>query len=509
MTAGSPQDQAVLLAVEEEQPWLRLDKRMLLVHPVNEGIKILPVLLISFFVGSQSGNHYWSLGILAVVVVFAILRWFTTSYRIGPVHVQLRTGVLQKKVLSIPRNRIRSVDVEANVLHRVLGLSILRIGTGQQAGKGEAFELNALDTSLVPALRGDLLQRVSGQVPATDGTPTAAQDSGVEIAHWQFSWVRFAPFSITGIVTIAAAVGVLFQYGLGQTLAESSVVSNSIDSAERLGIAVFVVVALMALLVVSSIFACVRYLLAYANLTVTDQGRTMHVSHGLLRTRQSTLDRKRLRGTSLSEPLLLRAAGGARLDAIMTGVSAEKKESSLLLPQAPRAEALRMMTTVLGEAGLHGSSDRPLLQHGPAARRRRYTRAVLPVLVLGAALGIAQYVGAPIPVLAWIAVGVLFVAAFGLAHDRFRGLGHTVLPGWLITQHGSLDRTRHSLEAAGIIGWTVRQTFFQRRAGVATVVAATPAGVGHYEVVDIPIENAWAMIDAVTPGAGDVWLHRT
>lgn len=509
MTADGSNDEAHLLAVEEEQPWLRLDKRMLLVHPVNEGVKILPVLLVSFFVGSQSGNHFWSLGILAVVVVFAILRWFTTSYRIGPVHVQLRTGVFQKKLLSIPRNRIRSVDVEANVLHRVLGLSILRIGTGQQAGKGETFELNALDTSLVPALRGDLLQRVSGQIPATDGTPATAADPGVEIAHWQFSWVRFAPFSITGIVTIAAAIGVLFQYGLGQTLAESSVVSNSIDSAEQFGITALVVVALVALLVVSSIFACVRYLVAYANLTVTDQGRTLHVSHGLLRTRQSTLDRKRLRGTSLSEPLLLRAVSGARLDAIMTGVSAEKKESSLLLPQAPRTEALRMMNTVLGDAGLHGGADLPLLQHGPAARRRRYTRAALPVLVVAAGIGSAQYLGAPIPILAWIATGVLFVAAVGLAHDRYRGLSHAVLPGWLITQHGSLDRNRHSLEAAGIIGWTVRQTFFQRRAGVATIVAATPAGVGHYEVVDIPIENAWAMIDAVTPGAGDIWLSRS
>ncbi|WP_081605961.1 PH domain-containing protein [Rhodococcus sp. AW25M09] len=481
---------------------------MLLVHPVNEAIKILPVLLVSFFLGSQSGNHFWSLGILAVVVVFAILRWFTTSYRIGPVHVQLRSGVLQKKLLSIPRNRIRSVDVEANVLHRVLGLSILRIGTGQQAGKGEAFELNALDTSLVPALRGDLLQRVSGQIPATDGMPTAATDPGVEIAHWQFSWVRFAPFSITGIVTIAAAVGVLFQYGLGQRLAESSVVSNSIDSAEQFGIAMFVVAALVALLVVSSIFACVRYLLTYGNLTVTDQGRTLHVSHGLLRTRQSTLDRKRLRGTSLSQPLLLRAVNGAGLDAIMTGVSAEKKESSLLLPQAPRVEALRMMTTVLGDAGLHGAAERPLLRHGPAARRRRYTRALAPLLVLAAGVGIAQYVGAPIPLLVWIVLAMLFVAGVGLAHDRYRGLGHAVLPGWLITQHGSLDRSRHSLEAAGIIGWTVRQTFFQRRAGVATIVAATPAGVGHYEVVDIPVENAWAMIDAVTPGAGDIWLRR-
>lgn len=501
MTEGADTPQA-LLAVEAAQPWQRLDKRMLLVHPVNEGVKILPVFLVSFFVGSRSGNHLWSLGILAVVVVFAILRWFTTSYRIGPVHVQLRRGVLHKKVLSIPRTRIRSVDVEANVLHRVLGLSILRIGTGRQADEGEAFELDALDSSLVPALRAELLARVSGPVAvAGDG----AHVTGVELAHWQLSWVRFAPFSITGIVTITAAVGVLFQYGIGQTLTQSSVVTGTVDSAEQFGVAVIIVALLTALLIASSIFACVRYLLAYANLTVTDQGSTFHVSHGLLRTRQSTLDRKRLRGTSLAQPLLLRAVGGARLDAIMTGVSAQKRESSLLLPQAPNAEALRVMATVLGEAGLHGAADRPLTTHGPAARRRRYTRTLVPALALSVGLGSAQFAGARIPGSVWVAVAVIVLAATGLAHDRYRGLGHAVLPGWLITSHGSLDRTRHSLESAGIIGWTVKQSFFQRRAGVATVVAATPAGVGHYEVIDIPAKSAWAMIDAVTPGACDIW----
>mgnify|MGYP002653858441 CR=1 FL=1 len=34
---------------------------------------------------------------------------------------------------------------------------------------------------------------------------------------------------------------------------------------------------------------------------------------------------------------LLRLAGGARLDAVMTGVSASEHESSLILPPAPRA----------------------------------------------------------------------------------------------------------------------------------------------------------------------------
>jgi putative membrane protein len=71
-----------------------------------------------------------------------------------------------------------------------------------------------------------------------------------------------------------------------------------------------------------------------------------------------------------------------------------------------------------------------------------------------------------------------------------------------------VDRQRVSLDAEGIIGWTVRQSFFQRRAGVATVVAATPAGAGHYEVIDIPEELAWSLIEAVTPGCADSWTRR-
>ncbi|MGB6051303.1 MAG: PH domain-containing protein, partial [Rhodococcus sp. (in: high G+C Gram-positive bacteria)] len=107
----------------------------------------------------------------------------------------------------------------------------------------------------------------------------------------------------------------------------------------------------------------------------------------------------------------------------------------------------------------------------------------------------------------WATTMLLLIGAVLVGWDRYRSLGHAVLPGWLITQHGSLDRKRHSVEAAGIIGWTVRQTFFQRRASVATIVAATPAGVGHYEILDIPIEQAWALVEGVTPGAGDIWAR--
>lgn len=493
------------VAAEEEQPWLRLDRRMLLVHPVNEIVKLLPVLLISLVIGTQSGNHVWSLVAIVVFVVFGVSRWFTTSYRIGPVHVQLRQGLFNKRLLSVPRNRIRSVDVEAGVLHRLLGLSIVRIGTGRQVGStpdAAKFELNALSTGLVPDLRAALL---AASPPAVEHTALTQEPALTEIGHWAPAWVRYAPFSVTGVVTIAAIVGLAFQYGVGAKIARSSAVAEGIESAERVGIVVAVVIGIVVLLVAASGLACVRYLLTYGNMTLRDNGRTLHVSHGLLKTRQTTLDRARLRGTRLEEPLLLRLAGGARLDAVMTGVSAERRESSLLLPQAPHAEAERVMATVIGD---HRQAAVPLTPHGPVAQRRRYTRALIPAEIALAAALVFLILDRPVFWAVWAGIAMLAVGGVALAWDRYRGLGHTVLPGWLITRSGSLDRARVSLESDGIIGWTVRQTFFQRRAGVATVIAATPAGTGKYLVIDLPADQAWSLIESVTPGGGDVWARR-
>ncbi|WP_422628910.1 PH domain-containing protein, partial [Rhodococcus sp. (in: high G+C Gram-positive bacteria)] len=333
---------------------MRLDRRMLLIHPVQEVLRLLPVLAVSVVVGSSSGNHGWGLAVAAVLVVIGLLRWFTTSYRIGPAHVELRRGLIQRQVLSIPRSRIRSVDVDRRVLHRLLGLASVRIGTGQATGGGHdrnRFELDGIAIGAVPALREALLSAHLSSAHGSSGSATtgsAAPDpSHIELARLQPSWVRYAPFSTTGLVAVAAVVGLAFQYGIGETLTESGTVRRGISWATAAGPVVAVAGAIVVLLTVASAAACVRYLLLFGNLLLTDDGHALRIGHGLLRVRHSTLDRARLRGVVLREPLALRIAGGARLDAIMTGVAAERGESSLLLPSAPAVDAHRVATAVV------------------------------------------------------------------------------------------------------------------------------------------------------------------
>ncbi|WP_159426309.1 PH domain-containing protein, partial [Mycolicibacterium vaccae] len=80
--------------------------------------------------------------------------------------------------------------------------------------------------------------------------------------------------------------------------------------------------------------------------------------------------------------------------------------------------------------------------------------------------------------------------------------------GWLVSRSGSLARRRDCLAAPGIVGWTVRQSLWQRRAGVATLVAATAAGVKRYEVVDVPADFAWSIAAATSPWLGETSWAR-
>ncbi len=143
-----------------EIAWQRLSPRMLLVHPVHELLRELPFLIGAIVLGTTTGNQSWTVAVLGYTVVVGVARWVTTSYRIDADQLQLRTGVLQRKVLSLPLSRIRSVSSDARLLHRVMGLAVVRVSTGQEA-KGEngsgGFELNAVEVGQVPRLKAILM----------------------------------------------------------------------------------------------------------------------------------------------------------------------------------------------------------------------------------------------------------------------------------------------------------------------------------------------------------------
>jgi putative membrane protein len=87
-----------------------------------------------------------------------------------------------------------------------------------------------------------------------------------------------------------------------------------------------------------------------------------------------------------------------------------------------------------------------------------------------------------------------------LAVDRYRSLGHAIVDGRVIFRQGSLVRRRYMIDGTGVVGWTMHQSFFQRRAGVLTLTATTAAGRQGYQLLDVTPATAVAIADEVQPG---------
>ncbi|MCV7315971.1 PH domain-containing protein [Mycolicibacillus parakoreensis] len=475
--------------------WQRLSPRMLLVHPVHELLRQLPLVVAAVLFGSASGDPLWVVVVLVGTVVIGMARWATTSYRIAEEEVQLRTGLLRRATVAVPRNRIRSVVTEVRLLHRLLGLTVIRVATGQQADRDSAFVLDAVRADQVPALRAVLLADAEQDDPRPDTR------GGAVLARWEPSWLRYSPLSVSGLATLAAALGVAYQIGGEQLLREGSWLGRTAENlVARWGVVSTVGATAVLVVVVAVVLAMLRSLLVYGNLELSRRGGVLRLRHGLTRLRERTFDMSRLRGGVLREPLLVRAVGGARVDAVMTGV-AGAGAASVLLPPCPAPTARRVLTELVGDPDVVTG---PLRPHGPAAARRRWTRAL-------AAPAAAALVLAVLDVPAWwwaIWLAVLAGAAL-LALDRVHALGHRVSPQWLVGRAGSVERRRDCLATAGIIAWSVRQSWFQRRAGVATLIAATAAGVKAYQLIDVPIAWAWDIAATASPWVADsVWAQR-
>ena len=193
----------------EGTPWRRLDPRMLVVGPLGNLAQLLPVLLLVLFTDRPGGANQigYAAGGALLVVLAGVVRWQTTRYRITEERVELRTGLFRRQRRSVPRDRIRTVDLTAPLVHRFFSLSVVQVRSATGAGLDGAgrVDLDAVSKAEAERLRRALLDRTA----AASGTKAAAEPA-VELPRLRGWWGRIAPLPVWaqgGVGGVPAATG--------------------------------------------------------------------------------------------------------------------------------------------------------------------------------------------------------------------------------------------------------------------------------------------------------------
>ena len=135
--------------------------------------QIWPFALI-FILGSRGGKRDAYEEYLLYIVVFfglfsmviAILNYFRHYFYIADDKLHVSKGVFKKQKISIPLERVQTVNFEENIFHRLFKVTSLKIDTAGSVKK--EFDLDALSLSDAEEIRDYILSKKKEIAPSSD-----------------------------------------------------------------------------------------------------------------------------------------------------------------------------------------------------------------------------------------------------------------------------------------------------------------------------------------------------
>ena len=246
--------------------------------------------------------------------------------------VYLRRGLLNQKTRSVARDRIRTVDVTAHLLHRVLGVCKVSIGTGRNdLRSGESFHLDGVtpgprpsrcgsgccriapapdrpELKLCPACQPISLQRHRGAparvpcprlsaAPAGGAAPAAAAERRTRGPPAPLNWLRFAPLRLRAWSCSVCCSDRDRSNATDINIAATDPVQHVVADFTDLSVVQRILAGGSVLLACYVLIAMVGYVAVFWNFRLVSLGAgTLRVTRGLLSVRATTISLARLRG---------------------------------------------------------------------------------------------------------------------------------------------------------------------------------------------------------------------
>jgi putative membrane protein len=463
-------------------------------HPftvVARGLRLARQLLIPAVLGGASiGDDLgsvvlWGLALLAIPsLLLSTAQWLAFRYRLEGDDLVVDSGVLARRRRVIPIERVQNVDLEQSALERLAGVAALRIETASGGRETEA-SLTVLAIRDAAALRADLLARrraVGGGVPG----PTTAAGAGEE-PLLRLSMTDLAVAGATSNEAGLIAAGLATMLELAGRLGALERLTERLDEAMELGsglgplgIGIAILLLAIAFLVFGWLVSIVTTVVRFHGFTLSRSGSDLRREYGLLSRHHTTVPLARIQAIRIEETLLRRAFGLAALKIETAGAGPQDRQAlaggaEAYVPITRRTQVGPLLREVFEDASFE---DVRFAGVAPPSRRREFVR--LGAMVLAVVAGLVLYAGrSPL-----ILLGLL-APAWLLASARFRARGWARAEGYILVRSGVLTRTTWVVPERKIQTLHSRETLFQRRWDLATLVVDTAAGGREARVVDL------------------------
>lgn len=383
---------------------------------------IVPFVLIYFF-GREGGSYQWFFALAIIIPAFlGVGRWLRFRYQFEGSTLKIEEGLLVQKKVTIPKNRVQSIDVSAGLVQRLFGLVSVKI---QTAGNDEA----AVDLNAVTKEEADLVISILSKDSSGLEQETIPQETEPSFSL-EFNQLLAAGMSSGKIGVILSVVGVF--------LSQMDAFLEVEDMFYRLEgwlpqLAQSTVLLVVSAVLLTWIFSILGTIFSFYGFVLIKKEHELVVRYGLLKKKQVSVPFNRIQAVRFSEGILRQPFGYGALFVESAGQGDEKQQSSCIIaPYIHRDDVNRVLAEVLPEFCV----DYVDWQGVPERSRLRYVLRLMRPLVLMVALSTWYFdygwLSALVFPFAYVLASAQYRdAAFSHVGDlqllRFRGIGRSMV----------------------------------------------------------------------------------
>ena len=412
-------------------------KRM---HPVAAiagfiaALKEFLVPLVVVYLFGRGGNHYDGIFLLFLLIPFfaGVGRWWRFTYHMEGTTLKVSEGLLVRKKVTLPKNRVQSVDITAGLIQRLFGLVSVKVRT---AGNDEAaVDLTAVSASeareIMETLRG-------GSTAGTSDDAVPTMDAPSPVFRMNLTHLLAAGATSGQIGVILSVIITLFSQF--DELIDLEELMQSFESWAPFLANSYVPIILLAI-VGTWLLAIAGTVITYHDFSLVRREKELVVRYGLLKTKQVSIPFNRVQAVRFSEGILRQPLGFGALYVESAGQGDERQTSSCIIaPYIHSSDIDRVLGDVLPEMTFAVTS----WNHPPKRAQMRYI-----VRLLRPSLVVSSLVAWFVP-FGWIAL-VLIPLSAALGYAQYRTAAYQIIGDKLLMRSRSIGRTTVVLRRARV-----------------------------------------------------------
>jgi putative membrane protein len=316
----------------------------------------------------------------AAVIALGALSWLRYVYRLETNAMHVEYGLFIRKRLTVPRDRVQSVDTSAGIVQRLFGVQKLVIETA--GSRKPEVVLNAVTVAEAERIRAAMVKGASDagapeSGPSQDGADSPPHEPGAGGAAagtdertispgavYRVPFGRILLYSATSgriflsLVIIMAlysqAEDWLWNLGLFDAIAAEALTPSGAADWMLLAAAAFVIIWLLGTAVITA---------KEFGFTIERHGGKLLIRRGLLERKQFTVALERIQAIHVHQNLLRRLFGCASVSLVTyASIKKDGQIHSLLCPLVPMRELPELLESFTSEAGWPESFYRPGLE---------------------------------------------------------------------------------------------------------------------------------------------------